>query len=99
MVVRYFDPRGVTVRPPEPYSLSIDLAATDLEATPITLGLIANSFPDATRFTDHVEAALLAAVPGLRTIRYRKPDTSAASPQMRLQIEEECDAVVSAYGH
>jgi len=94
VTIRYFDPRAEPSRAAEPYTLSLDIVSK-----PVTLGLIANSFPDATRFMDHVETALKAAIPTSAVIRYVKPDTSPARTDMRLEIAEKCDAVVSAYGH
>lgn len=94
MTIRYVDPRAEPSRAAEPYTLSLDIASK-----PVTLGLIANSFPDATRFMNHVETALRAAIPTLDIVRYAKPDTSPARADMRLEIERKCDAVVSAYGH
>ena len=94
MTIRYVDPRAEPSRAAEPYTLSLDIASK-----PVTLGLIANSFPDATRFMNHVETALRAEIPTLDVICYAKPDTSPARADMRLEIDRKCDAVVSAYGH
>jgi hypothetical protein len=94
VTIRYVDPRAEPSRAAEPYTLSLDIASK-----PVTLGLIANSFPDATRFMNHVEATLRAAIPTLDVLHYTKPDTSPARADMRLEIARKCDAVISAYGH
>jgi hypothetical protein len=94
VAVDYFDPRAEPSKPAEPYLLSVDITAQ-----PATVGLIANNFIDSTRFMDHVEAALLAAIPTVGVLRYTKPDTSPATADLRREIFENCTAVVSAYGH
>lgn len=93
-MIRYLDPRAVPRRPDETYDLSIDIANE-----PVTLGLISNSFPDASRFMKHVGDALARAAPSLVINHYAKADTSQAPADMRTGIARECDAVVSAYGH
>lgn len=94
MTVRYFDPRAEPSRSAESYDLRIDVGSE-----PVTLGLISNTFTDARRFLEHLEAALATAVPALSFISYAKPDTSPASCDMRTAVVRECDAVISAYGH
>jgi hypothetical protein len=92
--VSYFDPRPDRKLPSETYDQSIDVTVA-----PVRLGLIANAFPDAERFLRHVERQLQQAAPLVTITHYMKPNTSAASASLRGTIAEECDAIVSSYGH
>lgn len=94
MAVRYVDPRAETATPVEPYELSVDLHR------PVTIGLLANGFPDSVAFLDHVGAALTEALPAVTLERYDKGDASTiASDEMLAALEAGCQAVVAAYGH
>ena len=93
--VTFLDPRAALGRAVEPYELGIDLTQG-----PITVGLLANGFPDSVNFLDQVEAALKELLPNLRFQRYDKGNASiVASPAMVDQMVTECQAVVAAYGH
>lgn len=95
MAVTYVDPRAETATPVEPYELSVDL-----HGGPVTIGLLANGFPDSVAFLDLVGAALREALPDVSLRRYDKGDASTiASDEMLATIEAECGAVVAAYGH
>ena len=90
----FHDPRGAAKVAPEPYSLSTRLDE------PITLGLVANGFPDSVRFLDHVEKALAERLPSASFVRYDKGDASSVvSGDMLNDVSSECGAVVAAYGH
>ena len=92
--IEFHDPRGATEAEPDPYQLSIDLSR------PITIGLVANGFPDSVRFLDHVEKALAQEIPTASFARYDKGDASSVvGGEMLVDITDRCDAVVAAYGH
>ncbi len=94
-MVEFLDPRAEPGMPVEPYELSIDV--TD---EPVTIGLLANGFPDSVNFLDRVEETLAAQVPGATFKRYDKGDASSVvSGDMLDSIVAECKAVVAAYGH
>jgi hypothetical protein len=94
MAVEFLDPRADPGTAVEPYALSLDLAQ------PVTIGLLANGFPDSVAFLDHVGAVLAAALPAATFRRYDKGNASAvASDQLLDGITAECRAVVTAYGH
>lgn len=94
-MIEFLDPRGEPGLPVEPYELSIDAGAG-----PITIGLLANGFPDSVRFLDAVEHALGAANPDARFERFDKGDASSiVSEAMLDDLVERCQAVVAAYGH
>ena len=95
MTVTFHDPRAEPGLPVEPYGLSIDVAAA-----PVTIGLLANGFPDSVNFLDRVEAALAEILPQASFRRYDKGNASAPATDTMLDtIRDECGAVVTAYGH
>lgn len=96
MTITYLDPTSAPGLAVEPYSVSslpVGQAAT--------IGLLANGFPDSIVFLDHVERALLEAAPVGSTVkRYAKPNASAiVSDQVLQKMTDECEAVVTSYGH
>ena len=95
MAVHFVDPRADSAVAPSPYLLSA--AMTD---DSLSVGLLANGFPDSVEFLDHVEAALTASLPNASFRRYNKGDASAvASDELLETIASECGALVAAYGH
>ena len=94
-MITFLDPRSEPGAPVEPYELSIDA-----EAAPLTVGLVANGFPDSEEFLDQVEKALAVAVPHASFQRWNKNNASAViSDEMLDEVVGECQAVVAAYGH
>lgn len=94
-MVQFLDPRAEPGTPVEPYELGIDVARG-----PLTLGLVANGFPDSVAFLDHVETAVRDRLPEVTIRRWNKGNASATlSEQMLGEIVAECQAVVGAYGH
>ena len=94
MTIDFLDPAAEQSAPAEHYGLKLDLAKR-----PLALGLIANSFPDARNFMDHVERALADLLPGVTLRRYQKPAVDPVSPKVLADIERDCDGVVAAWGH
>jgi hypothetical protein len=94
MTVHYHDPRAALPTAPLAYTLGADFSQ------PLTLGLLANGFPDSVEFLDAVEAALGEHQPGLTIRRYNKGNPSIpATAALLAQIAGECQVVASAYGH
>lgn len=94
-MVEFVDPRAEPGAPVEPYELGIDV-----EASPATIGLIANGFPDSESFLDQVEKALAVALPDASFRRWNKGNASSMiSDGMLDEVVDDCDAVVGAYGH
>lgn len=94
MAISFLDPRGDSAVEPTPYDLS-----TRLEPG-VTVGLLANGFPDSVEFLDAVGEAITARRPGIELARWNKGDASAIANDAVLgEIEAECAAVVAAYGH
>ncbi|MGE0486332.1 MAG: hypothetical protein AB7Q81_19435 [Gammaproteobacteria bacterium] len=94
MTIQFHDPRGETRVPPEAYACHHPLDGA------VSIGLLANNFPDSVTFLDAVETALGERLPRATFRRYAKPGASApASAALVTQIAAECDALVTAYGH
>jgi hypothetical protein len=94
MSVEFHDPRGEARKTAEPY-----ICRLPRQDAPV-LGLLANGFPDSESFLDAVEQAIGEARPEAEVRRYNKHGPSApASGALVARIVEECDAVLTAYGH
>jgi hypothetical protein len=94
MAISFLDPRGESAVEPTPYDLSTRLDPG------VTVGLLANGFPDSVEFLDAVGEAITAQRPGIELARWNKGDASAiANDTMLGEIEAECVAVVAGYGH
>ena len=94
MSVHYHDPRAVLATPSDPYGLKADFTRA------MTIGLLANGFPDSEEFLDAVEAALAPALPAAQFRRYNKHGASVpASDKMLGTIASECQVIATAYGH
>ena len=94
MAISFLDPRGESAVEPTPYDLSTRLDPG------VTVGLLANGFPDSVEFLEAVGEAITARRPGIELARWNKGDASAiANDTMLGEIEAECAAVVAAYGH
>jgi len=95
MAIQFVDPRAETAGAPTPYELSTDMGDESL-----SIGLLANGFPDSVVFLDQVEAAMATSLPKATFHRYDKGNASEiASDKMLDAITAECTAVVAAYGH
>ena len=94
MTITYLEPTAEKAAPPEPYTLKLDT-----RKRPLTLALIANSFPDSTNFMDCVERALAGLLPGATLKRYQKPTVDPINDKMLARIRQECDGVLAAWGH
>ena len=94
-MLTFLDPRAEPGTPVESYELGVDAAAG-----PITIGLVANGFPDSEPFLDAVQKALAAHLPQASFARYNKNNASSViSDEMLDDVVGECQAVVAAYGH
>ncbi len=94
MPVTYLDPAGEARVEPQPYTLRLDISRR-----PLTLGLIANSFPDGTEFMDCLERSLLRELPGVATRRFQKPFVDPITDEVQAALKAECHAAVAVWGH
>ncbi len=94
MTVTYLDPTPEIGTPAEPYELFLNL-----DSRPLTLGLLANAFPDAANFMDAVERQVRALIPDATIKRYQKPSVEPMSEEMLAEIARDCDGLLAAWGH
>ena len=94
-MIEFHDPRARTEVPETPYDLAIDL-----EREPgVTVGFLANGFPDSPAFLEALAAAISRRV-SITARHWNKGNASIpASPEILREIEASCRAVVAAYGH
>ena len=94
MTVEYYDPRAEQMAAPQPYELKADLTGS------VTLGLLANGFPDSDTFLEKVEAALAPKLPQARFRHFNKGNASiVVKDEMLSDIASDCTALICAYGH
>ncbi|HAR32253.1 MAG TPA: hypothetical protein DCR65_12050 [Gammaproteobacteria bacterium] len=94
-MIQFHDPRAATDITCLPYTLGIDLESQ----SEITVGFLANGFPDSDVFLVAVAEAL-AAHTGIKAKHWNKGNASVpASPAMLEEIRGSCQAVIAAYGH
>ena len=94
-MVEFLDPRAEPSAPVERYTPRIDA-----HQTPMSIGLLANGFPDSVAFLTQIEEALSRELPEATFHHYNKGDASIVVPDDMLErISTECMAVVAAYGH
>ena len=66
----------------------------------ISIGFLANGFPDSENFLHHLETAMQALEPTIEVFSYNKGNASIpAAEELLATIQGECAAVIAAYGH
>ena len=97
-MLTFFDPRGLVKRTVEPYCNSLDVRKKGGED--ITVGLLANGFPDSELFLRKVGSAIQNCLPQIGTKIWNKGNPGITVPEDLLQaIVADCHVVVAAYGH
>ena len=95
MTIEYLDPRSEPGLPVDPYNLKINLKKPG-----VSVGLLANGFPDSVNFLNEVGIALKKRVPEIALQVFDKGNASViASDSLLDDITEKCRAVITAYGH
>jgi hypothetical protein len=95
-MIEYLDPRAAVSTKAIPYTLAINLAGSNQ----LTVGMLANGFPDSENFLYLIAEALQAREPGIKVAHYNKGNASiTASNEMLDSINNECQALITAYGH
>lgn len=97
-MIKFVDPRGVSNTAVEPYTLSRNLRAEG--DSDITVGLLANGFPDSEAFIRKVGDAIQKRLPSVRTMVWNKGNAGVeASDALTDEIIADCQVVIAAYGH
>lgn len=93
MAIEYLDPQADPAASVTPYELSAGGGT-------LTIGLLANGFPDSVPFMDAVGESLRRVRPDFEVKAWNKGNASmVADDQLIGEITGDCDAVVAAYGH
>lgn len=98
MSITFHDPRAVPSAPSEPYAPILKWSASD---GPLSIGLLANGFPDSENFIRLVGEALLPRLPADTTTLFLNKG-NASAPATTAQVTgmaAEVHVVVTAYGH
>jgi len=97
-MITFHDPRGEVATEAEAYTLSYDLAGGEGEG--VTVGLLANGFPDSENFLDAVGRALAVRLPKVTIKSWNKGNASIPAPaDMLEEIRTQCQVGIAAYGH
>ena len=82
----------------EPYTLSYDVAANGGEG--VTVGLLANGFPDSENFLNAIGDVLRQRLPKVSVKSWNKGNASIPAPQDMLdEMRDQCQVGIAAYGH
>ena len=97
-MVRFHNPTARTAVAPEPYELSCDIRSKD--GADLTVGLLANGFPDSEVFIRKVGESIQKRLPNINTKLWNKGNAGVpASEEMLKEIAESCQVAIAAYGH
>ena len=97
-MVKYLNPRADTAIEIEAYDLTHDIRAND--GSGVTVGLLANGFPDSELFLTKVASALQNLLPDLETRLWNKGNAGVpASREMLAEVTSSCQVAIAAYGH
>ena len=97
-MIRFHNPVAKTAIAPEPYELSCDIRPKD--GADLTVGLLANGFPDSEVFIRKVGEAIQKRLPNITTKLWNKGNAGVpASEEMLREIAESCQVAIAAYGH
>ena len=97
-MVEFLDPRARTATAIDVYDLGRDIRADD--GSGVTVGLLANGFPDSEVFLTKIATALEARLPSIKTKLWNKGNAGVpASEEMLTEIKASCQVAIAAYGH
>ena len=97
-MVQFIDPRGRTATAIEVYDLAQDIRVND--GADVTVGLLANGFPDSELFLTKIASALETRLTNVKTKLWNKGNAGVpASDEMLAEIKSTCQVAIAAYGH
>jgi hypothetical protein len=95
-MITFHDPRGDVATEMEAYTLRYEFAETQ----PVTIGLLANGFPDSVNFLQALGKALRVKMPAAVVKVWNKGNASIPAPESMLaEIKASCQVAIAAYGH
>ena len=97
-MIRFHNPTARTAVASEPYELSCDIRPKD--GADLTVGLLANGFPDSEVFIRKVGESIQKRLPNIKIKLWNKGNAGVpASEEMLKEIAESCQVAIAAYGH
>lgn len=97
-MVDFLDPRGQTSIAVDVYDLKLNVRTN--EGSNITVGLLANGFPDSELFMTKIAAVLEKCLPKIKTKLWNKGNAGIpASDKILAEISTQCQVAIAAYGH
>ena len=97
-MIRYHNPAAITAVKPEKYELFCDIRRN--EGAELTVGLLANGFPDSELFIKKIGEALKKRLPRITTKLWNKGNAGIpASTKMLEEVAASCQVAIAAYGH
>lgn len=97
-MVKYLNPRANTVIEIETYDLAHDIRANN--GSGVTVGLLANGFPDSELFLKKIASALESRLPDIETRLWNKGNAGVpAGREMLADVTSSCQVAIAAYGH
>lgn len=95
-MIEYHNPEAEADIENTPYTLNLPVTG----ANAVSLGFLANGFPDSVNFLHALQEAMQELEPGIEVHAYNKGNASMpASTQLLGEIGGECQGVIAAYGH
>ena len=96
-MITFHDPRAQSATEVEAYELSFPLQEG---GEGVTIGLLANGFPDSQNFLEQVGQAFTQRFSKVSTKLWNKGNASITAPQSMLdEIKASCQVAIAAYGH
>ena len=97
-MVKYLNPRASTAVETETYDLAHDVRVND--GSGVTVGLLANGFPDSELFLTKIASALERRLPNVETRLWNKGNAGVpARGGLLAEIASTCQVAIAAYGH
>ena len=97
-MVKFLNPIAGTAIENESYELAHDIRANG--GAGVTVGLLANGFPDSELFLTKVVSALESRLPNIETKLWNKGNAGVpASSEMLEEVTSSCQVAIAAYGH
>ncbi len=97
-MIEFHDPRGDVGIEAESYDLSCDITVNQGQG--MTVGLLANGFPDSDNFLTAIGDGLQRRLPNITIRNWNKGNASIPAPQHMLdEIKASCQVAIAAYGH
>jgi len=95
-MIEYHNPQADVGIDEVPYALKANLSAK----ASVSVGFLANGFPDSVNFLEALAEAMQTLEPSIETFMYNKGNASIPAPAALLEeAKRDCAAVVAAYGH